>query len=189
MPASFDLLDSTTVSSNTTAITISSIPQTHDDLYFVWVGRGNHSYDAMRELSVRINNTNNNYHFNMGFYKSGGGGANWPGTASYSCPLGSCVPARGNYDYYPYMMGVCELWIQEYTGSSTARTVTGLFHSQSVNIPGTWNNSQVGMGGIGTKDNLTYTTGGITRVDFFNNNSSDQFRPGTKVWMYGLKKS
>ena len=149
MPASFDLLDSAYVSSNTTTITFSSIPQTHDDLYFIWVGRGNHDYDAPRELSIRINNTGSNYYFEMGWYKSGNSGSNIVGGLTYQAGLGSCVPAKSPYDYYPYMMGVCELWLQEYTGSSTSRTVTGLFHSQTINVPNNTGNSQVFMGGIG----------------------------------------
>mgnify|MGYP006085512231 CR=1 FL=1 len=183
MAASFDLLSSAYVSSNTTSINFSSISQAYDDLYFLYAGKCNVANLGGRELTVTFNNVTSQYYFGGGILKDGGTITHTGNQSVYAAKLGKCVASRGNYNYYPNNLGVCELWLNEY--STSGKQATGMFSSGChANNPNATGYTYAAIGGIYTNQNFTAA---ITQVTFACEGYS--FEPGTKIWMYGLKSS
>lgn len=167
MPATYDSIATTTLSTTATSMSFNSIPGTYTDFILVWTPL--HQFGD-RNMYLQINNdTGLNYSTT---YLAGSGSAassgRQTGTSSILLspgPLGSPITNPGLY----------VLHFMNYSNTTTNKTVLGRYNQQGSTYNGTV--LQVGM---------WRNTSAITKIELFAG-GTNAFLAGSKATLYGIK--
>ena len=164
MPATYEPIATTTLSSAASTITFSSIPSTYTDLRLVLVSQGSTTAGTGR---LRFNNISTTTYSTTRL--SGNGTAaqsdRYSNRAAIDFALGTLVTSSN--------WGITTFNIFSYTGS-TNKTVLM-----------TDSNDKNGSGNVECSVGLWRDTGAITRIDLIENGAN--FATGTTATLYGIK--
>lgn len=174
--ADYELIEKRVLSSNSSLVTFSDIPQTYKTLQFFADLRNTASAVASVNTSVYFNSdtTGSNYqrHFLQNGYAAGltsGGAAN--GTFNYVYAAGQSYPSNTATNH---------MNIYDYTSTSKNKMITNI--SMFLNN-GVGSGAVQGFGGI--YDGVWRNTAAVTSVSFEPNDS--QIESGSTFWLYGIK--
>ena len=166
---SFELISSTILTSTTTSVTISDIPQTYKHLQLRVSARGSLANTGSTALGLKINNSMNQYH---GLYTAGSGVFSESNGYSYMAPPGLPLnnTTSGNF-------GAAIFDILDYTSTSknkVARSLTGCVIA-------------LGSSAIALYSGLLVSTSAVTSVTFVEGTESAGFVAGSRFSLYGIK--
>lgn len=169
MPATYEAIASTTLSSAASTITFSSIPNTYTDLRLVLVARSSR-VDTTDPIYVRINSdTGSNY--SMTYITGDGSTASSSRSTSISLwQIGSMPAANAAANLFNY----CSMDFFSYSGL-TNKTVLSE-ESRDMN----------GSGVVDRRVLLWRSTSAINNIQFTSGSSSN-FVTGTTATLYGIK--
>ena len=162
MPATYEPIATTTLGSNASTITLSSIPSTFTDLKLIFVG-GNNDTPWME---LKFNNTTSTYS-DTEMYSTG--------AATASARQSGATSMRIAYPLNSTNPSMVELDVFQYTNTSYYKTVLSRA-SNDLNGSG---NSWVSVG-------LWSSTAAINRIDLLAP-GANLFYAGARVTLYGIK--
>ena len=171
--ATYELISTTTLSSPTNTVTLSSIPQTYDDLYIVMIAKSTQpTYYTYGNL--RANNVSTTSYVRISAFTDSTGG-NTYGTASDTAVRSYGI--AGNYASSTY--GYMTWWFPKYSNANTPKTIYS-----DAGVPQTNTNQITGFFG-----NSVDTASGISTITIENQNTGYNIDTGSKFYIYGIKNS
>lgn len=171
MAATYKLISSTTLSSTTTSINLTSIPQTYTDIvvqgYLSQTGSGS-NWDG---CTIRVNsNTGSLYGTN--FMKSDGSTQSTGSTGTTDAWYFDILTPGGGW---PNPMAGFELYIPQYTSTSDQK-VARLMGGGAMNA----------RNGINFYSLVVGTTAAITSINFIYQSPATGFSSGSNIRLYGI---
>jgi hypothetical protein len=168
MPATYEPIATTTVSSATASVTFSSIPQTYTDLVFIANMQSSYTGDSGNGARLRFNgDTGNNYGYSI---LSGSGSS----AISYRSPndsyvqIGLLPSSGGGTPAGTFGIGIAHIF--NYSNSTTNKTIVGRTNS-------VYNSVQASV-------NCWRNTAAITSIVYF---GDANILAGSTFTLYGIK--
>ena len=160
MALTYEPIATTTLGSDNTSVTFSSIPSTYTDLVLVICGTQASQSDSI----IRFNSDSGSTYSRTAFYQSG------TSTASLVQANQSGIA----FSYFNTSIGMAVLNINNYANSTIYKTVlsahNGAGATQNSVTAGTWRN-----------------TAAITTIDLYSGGSTYAYQTGTIFTLYGIK--
>jgi hypothetical protein len=173
MPATYTLITSTTLGSNTPSVTLSSIPGTYTDLVLKMALRDSRGLDTDAYLLQLNGNTTNIYAYTQLYNNSGtaiASSASTP-TTSFQAQYATGDTAEAN------VFSNIELYFGNYTSSFQKSLFS--YGTNAVNNTSNWTGMVAGLA------NITSAITSITIIPGFASN----FLTGSSFYLYGIKNS
>lgn len=180
MPLTHKLIASTTIGSNTSTVTFSSIPSTYDHLLVKTSVRTNRNADGYADVSFYFNGDQGN-NYRTGGFSGGNAGVNGigmgTGTGQTYFLMSSVVTSESNYQYY-FANG--EIFIPNYRSSQVK---VGRWESHAPSWQSATNKGIMRLGSVSWN-----STSAITSISFRDDNSATMQQYST-FELYGLVNS
>ncbi len=181
MANTFELIQALTNLSGYTSVTFSNIPQTYNDLLFMWSGRENiHNGHLFGKMTL-----NNNYGSNKDIYLYGGGsttsisqGGNWDSAAQAYLTQGMWNANGSTASFFSNN----DVYIPKYTESNQMKTY---FSSGYGGSNGTGDYSAAFMMSCGKWSQ----NAALTEVVFYSYQGTYAAYAGTSFYLYGIKNT
>lgn len=164
-PGSFESIATSTVSSNTTTVTFSSIPSTYQHLQVRAITRGNATLGGGASLIMYLNNDTGNNYSNHNMYGTGSAVGAWG--------YGTTYPAVGLVEGGTYNVGLSIVDILDYANTNKNTTFRSL-----------WGSDVNGGGYVGAISGAWYNTAAVSTITFSYTNN---FYANTSFALYGIK--
>jgi hypothetical protein len=181
MPLTHKLIASTTIGTNTSTVTFSSIPSTYDHLLVKTSVRTNRNADGYADVSFYFNGDQGTNQYKVGGFSGGNSGVNAIGITTNNAQsyflMSSVVTSESNYQYY-FANG--EIFIPNYKGSQLK---IGRWESHAPNWQSTANKGIMRLGTVSYN-----STSAITSISFRDDNSATMQQYST-FELYGLVNS
>lgn len=175
MANTYTLISSSDISSATTGVTFSSIPQAYTDLVLRITSRiGTSGTTAW--LNMRFNSSTSTYYEIYGYNNGGSTGYGAVGPQS-SIGASGWIMTTGGGDTAD-MFGVSEFYIPNYTKHASINQIVGALAYKASRTDANAGESFVSGGWA--------TTSAITEIYVY---GSSSFQAGSKIYLYGIKKS
>jgi hypothetical protein len=177
----FELIETSLVSSDTTSVTLSSIPQTYKHLQVRWTGRNNQNWGSIGSSPgfwIQINGvTSSSYstHRLIGNGSSVSSGAN----TSLDYIRFTSILANAFGPTSSFGAGVID--IVDYTNTATNKTVRSLAG---------YNSNSTEIGGVSLSSGALISTGAVSSITLGAGNGpagGGQFVSGSRFSLYGIK--
>lgn len=174
MATTCELIATTTLGSDTTSVTFTSIPQTYTDLYCVVSARSSHTSATAhyRSFLVYPNGSSSNGS-RRDLYAVGSTAGSQSG-ADLSFGIASNSSATAD------TFGSTEIYIPNYAGST----------NKSISLTGVAESNNASYNGIFVSAGLWSDTSAITSLELnANTPSGTQFKAGSSFFLYGITKA
>lgn len=163
MPSTYEKITTTTLGSNQSSVTLSSIPSTYTDLVFIMNG----SDTGGVQLGIQFNSDTGSNYSNRGFTGNGSTAYSVSGSSASLIQFGWDAYLETTYSYNTIIN------IPKYANTNTYKTVLGRANNA---VTGT--TETVG---------LWRSTSAITSMTLLQSYGTDLFKTGTTFTLYGIK--
>jgi len=174
-PSSYESIASTTISSNQTTITFSSIPSTYSSLQIRALSKTTATATAIQYLYMKLNSDSTGA--NYAWHQLVGNGS--AASATSGTNNGQCYFENGAFSSsatYANMFSPLIIDIIDYASTTKNKTIRA-FMGADANLSSTSYK-------VSLESNLWINTAAVTQLDFTNDN---QFAVGTTISLYGIK--
>jgi hypothetical protein len=175
MPATYEPIQTTTLSSATASFTFSSIPSTYTDLVIVFVGQQNSVFSG-RNLNIQFNGDTGTNYGSVQILSTGDGAAYTGADSNQTACYGPLINSTGTTSG----PSVAVMNIQNYSNSSTYKSMVNYGGGASLYSSGT----NVGVY-VGNNVSTWRNTAAITSVRVLSSNND--MTSGSTLTLYGIK--
>jgi hypothetical protein len=163
MTSTYEMIATTTLGSNQSSVTLSSIPSTYTDLVFVMNG----SDTGGVQLGIQFNSDTGNNYSNIGLTGNGSAADSVKGSNASLIQFGWDAYLESGFNYNAIIN------IQNYSNTTTYKTLIGRANNATTGVTAT-----VGM---------WRSTSAITSMTLLQSYGSDLFKTGSTFTLYGIK--
>ena len=163
MTATYKKIQTTTLGSNQSSVTLSSIPSTYTDLVFVMNG----SDTGGVQLAIRFNSDTDNNYSNRSLTSNGSTAYSVTGSNASLIQFGWDAYLEATFSYSAIIN------IQNYSNTTTYKTILGRANNAVTGVTET----------VG----LWRSTSAITSMTLLQSYGSDLFKTGSTFTLYGIK--
>lgn len=179
MANTYSPITNTTLSTTSSSVVLSGIPQTYTDLYLVVSAKTNFN-NLTEGLQISFNSYgSNNVCYLQGYGNVAGGAYNFEDN-NINQPAVNCIGGTsGTNTNAGNTWGYTEMYIGNYT-SSTHKPFR--FYTANAGVTSNFGTNAMGGG-------RTLITAAITALELRPNSGSNSFVAGSSFWLYGIKNT